>query len=113
MKKTVISEAIPVHPAASGLGCVHRPEEEVQSSWAGGREGATWVICSCCRVRSLPEATSKSRCQVCNLDLSYRRGSGHLVRLALDLGARPLVVAETDWHPSSVNGQWVAPVAAA
>ena len=113
MKTTVISEAIPVHPAASGLGCVHRPEEEVQSSWAGGREGATWVICSCCRVRSLPEATSKSRCQVCNLDLSYRRGSGHLVRLALDLGARPLVVAETDWQPSPVNGQWVAPVAAA
>ena len=113
METTVISEAIPVHPAASGSDCVHRPEGEVQSYWADGRDRSTWVICSCCRVRSLLEATSKGRCRVCDLGLSYRRGSGHLVRLALDLGARPLVVAETDWQLSLVNGQSAAPVAAA
>lgn len=112
METTVISEAIPVHLAASGL-CVHRPEGEVQSCWTGGREGSTWVICSCCRVRSSPEATSKGRCQVCNLGLAYRKGSGHLVRLALDLGARPLVVAEMDWQLSPVSGQSAAPAAAA
>ena len=113
MEKTIISEALPVHLAASDLDCVHRPEDEVQSCWAGGHDGSTWVVCSCCRVRSLPEATSKGRCRVCDRGLSYRRGSGHLVRLALDLGARPLVVAETDWRLSLVNGQSVTPVAAA
>ena len=113
METMVISEPITVRPTASGLDCVHRPEGEVQSRWAGGHDGSTWVICSCCRVQSSPEATSKGRCQVCDRGLSYRRGSGHLVRLALDLGARPLVVAETNWELSLVNGQSATPVAAA
>jgi hypothetical protein len=70
--------------------CPHRPPGEVEDRWAHGDGGPNPHACACCGTRVQPDLWAGGLCPVCRDGRPVKEGSGHLVRLALDMGAREL-----------------------
>ena len=70
--------------------CPHRPPGEVEDRWRHHDGGSDACICACCTGPVHPDLQTDGLCSVCRNGQPVRAGSGHLVRLALDQGARPL-----------------------
>jgi len=70
--------------------CPHRPPGEVEDGWAHGDGGPSPCACACCGASVRPDLWQDGLCAVCRNGQPVKEGSGHLVRLALDLGARPV-----------------------
>jgi hypothetical protein len=68
--------------------CAHRPAGEVEDRWAHGDGGPDPCICACCGAPVHPDLWIDGLCPPCRNGQQAKAGSGHLVRLALDLGAR-------------------------
>jgi len=65
--------------------CPHRPPGEVEDRWAHGDAGPDAHACGCCGAPVRPELWQDGLCAVCR---NGQPVSGHLVRLAFDLGAK-------------------------
>lgn len=70
--------------------CFHRPGHEAGARWLYGDGGPDPDRCTCCGAPVRPDAYVGGLCPVCLRGYPHAQGSGHLLRLALDLGARPL-----------------------
>jgi hypothetical protein len=70
--------------------CPHRPPGEVEDRWAHHDGGPDACICACCAGPVHPDFQTDGLCSVCRNGRQVKEGSGHLVRLGLDLGARPV-----------------------
>ena len=77
-------------PADGSPVCPHRPPGEADDRWAHGDGGPDSHVCRCCGASVRPELWADGLCSVCRNGQRAKEGSGHLVRLALDLGARPV-----------------------
>lgn len=77
-----LSEAAPTAP------CPHRPLGEVEDRWAHGGGGPDPAVCQCCGGPVAPDQWQDGLCAVCRNGQPVKEGSGHLVRLALDMGAK-------------------------
>ena len=75
----------PTHPP-----CPHRPLGEVEDRWQHGAGGDDPHACACCGGPVAPEHWQDGFCPVCRNGQQVKAGSGHLVRLALDMGATPV-----------------------
>jgi len=65
--------------------CQHRPPGEVEDRWAHHDGSPDPAICACCGGPVAPDQWQDGLCAVCR---NGQPVSGHLVRLALDLGAK-------------------------
>jgi len=74
---------IHVHPT-----CPHRPPGEVEDRWAHHDGGPDAHACACCGGPVAPDQWQDGLCSVCRNGHPVKDGSGHLVRLAFDLGAK-------------------------
>lgn len=70
--------------------CPHRPPREVEQRWACGDGGEHVVVCACCGGPVHLDLWRDALCVVCWDGQPATEGSGHLTRLALDLGATAL-----------------------
>lgn len=72
--------------------CPHRPPGEIEERWERADGAVDLFACGCCGGPVLPSAWvwEDGLCPVCRDGHPYAQGSGHLVRLALDLGAKEL-----------------------
>ncbi len=68
--------------------CGHRPTGEGDGRWTRQTHQSELKVCSCCGGPVLPILYSRRLCPVCQGDRVHVNGSGHITRLALDLGAR-------------------------
>jgi DNA-binding transcriptional ArsR family regulator len=68
--------------------CLHRPPGEVEDRWTRGIGGDDPHVCRCCGGPVRPDSWAEGLCSVCRNGRRVADGRGHLVRLALDLGAR-------------------------
>ena len=68
--------------------CPHRPPGEVEDSWAHGDGGPSPCACACCGASVRPDLWTDGLCPPCRNGRRVKDGSGHLLRLALDLGAK-------------------------
>jgi len=72
----------------SAMACRHRSEEQIRRHLLHVGLGGSADVCSCCCCSApIAETAVQSLCAVCSAGLLYTQGSGHLARLALDLGA--------------------------
>ena len=67
--------------------CSHRPPGEVEDRWAHGDGGPDAHVCRCCGGSVHPDLWIDGLCPPCRNGQLAKDGSGHLVRLALDMGA--------------------------
>lgn len=72
-------------PAGS---CPHRPPEEAEGRWARVAATDDPHVCRCCGGHVRTDLWVDGLCPVCRNGRPVKEGSGHLVRLALDLGAK-------------------------
>jgi len=70
----------------NGATCPHRPLCEVEDRWRHADPDAH--ACACCGGPVGPDQWQDGLCAVCRNGQQVKEGSGHLVRLALDMGAR-------------------------
>jgi hypothetical protein len=79
-------------PLLGGIGepvaCPHRLPGEVEDRWAHGGGRSDAAVCRCCGFRVRADLWAGGLCPVCRDGRPARVGSGHLLRLALDLGAK-------------------------
>jgi len=80
----------PVQRLEPAGACFHRPRGEAEVRWLYGDGGPDPDICTCCGAPIWPDVGMGGLCPVCCHGYVYVEASGHLWRLALDLGARPL-----------------------
>jgi len=81
-------------PAGS---CPHRPPEEAEGRWARVAATDDPHVCRCCGGHVRTDLWVDGLCPVCRNGRPVKEGSGHLVRLALDLGAK-LVEGHGDFY---------------
>lgn len=67
--------------------CPHRLAGEVEDRWARGIGEGDPNACRCCGGSVQPELWVDGLCPVCRDGRPVKAGSGHLLRLALDMGA--------------------------
>lgn len=77
---------------APPAGCVHRPPGEADGLWQ--MDASVWgddaKVCSCCGALARGEFIADGLCPTCrNGAISLQRG-GHLVRMAMDQGLKPV-----------------------
>jgi hypothetical protein len=70
--------------------CPHRPPGEAEDRWAHADGGDDPCVCACCGGPVRPDLWQGGLCPLCHNGRQPKEGSGHLARLALDLGATPL-----------------------
>jgi len=69
--------------------CPHRPPSEVGERWARVTAAQDPHVCACCGGPVRPDLWGKDAlCTVCRNGRAAKEGSGHMVRAALDMGAR-------------------------
>ena len=68
--------------------CPHRLPGEVEDRWARNFGGDGPHACVCCGTRVQPDLWAGGLCPVCRDGRPAKVGSGHLLRLALDLGTK-------------------------
>jgi len=76
-------------PADGAPTCPHRPPGEVEDRWQHGDAGDDPHACGCCGAPVRAEQWHADfLCSVCRNGRQAKAGSGHLVRLAVELGAK-------------------------
>lgn len=72
--------------------CPHRPLGEMEERWKRADEAVDLFACGCCGGPVLPSVWvwEDALCPVCRDGRPVKAGSGYLVRLALDQGAKLL-----------------------
>ena len=68
--------------------CTHRPAGEVEDRWAHHDGGPDAHACGCCGGPVAPGQWQDGLCPPCKNGQRLKAGSGHLVRLAQDMGAQ-------------------------
>jgi hypothetical protein len=68
--------------------CPHRPVGEAEDRWAHGDAGDDPCVCKCCGGPVALDQWQDSLCPPCRNGQPVKAGSGHLTRLAQDMGAR-------------------------
>lgn len=68
--------------------CPHRPPGEIKGRWENADGTVDLFACGCCGGPVRSDQWQDGLCTVCRNGRPMKAGSGHLVRLALDMGAQ-------------------------